>query len=109
MIRNAVQRGENVRKRAQKAFLELQISRSEPTELCRRSHTKAVFSELINWLDLFMAPNHERINQTINSLIACLRSGRRILICCPSWQVPRLQMNARSIWKSFSGGSALVL
>src|SRR5438552_5609127 len=48
----------------------------------RRSNTKAVFSELINWLDLFMAQNHERINQTINSFIACLRSGRRILEDC---------------------------
>ena len=43
---------------------------------------ESCFSELINWLDLFMAQNHERINQTINSLIACLRSGRRILEDC---------------------------
>jgi hypothetical protein len=37
----------NVLKAAQKVLFELQISRSGPTELCRRSHTKAVFSELI--------------------------------------------------------------
>jgi hypothetical protein len=43
---------------------------------------ESCFSELINWLDLFMAQNHERINRTINSFIACLRSGRRILEDC---------------------------
>ena len=43
---------------------------------------ESCFSELINWLDLFMAQNHKRINQTINSFIACLRSGRRILEDC---------------------------
>ena len=41
------QRCATLQKQAQKLFLELQISRSEPTELCRPSHTKAVFSELI--------------------------------------------------------------
>jgi hypothetical protein len=42
--KHAAQHPEKLRK---KPLLELQISRSEPTELCRRSHTKAVFSELI--------------------------------------------------------------
>jgi hypothetical protein len=44
------------RKHTQLVRLELQISRSEPTELCRRSHTKAVFSELIK------RSSNERIN-----------------------------------------------
>src|SRR5947208_4296658 len=60
---------------------------SETVSLSRFSNTKMPFgspkpAHHINWLDLFVTQNHERINQTINSLIACLRSGRRILEDC---------------------------
>ena len=36
----------------------------------------------IDWLGLFMAQNHKRTNQKINSLIVWLRSGQRILEHC---------------------------
>ena len=45
-----------------------------------RLHTVAKPRISNDWLDLFIAQNHERINQTINSLIVCLHSGTEILL-----------------------------
>src|SRR4030095_15860711 len=45
-----------------------------------RLHTCAKRGIPNDWLDLFIAQNHERINQTINSLIVCLHSGTEILL-----------------------------
>jgi hypothetical protein len=52
--------------------LELQISRSKPTELCRRSRTKAVFSELIK----------RSFNERINAGLAAegVRLARRRIL-----------------------------
>ena len=45
-----------------------------------RLHTVAKRGISNDWLDIFIAQNHERINQTINSLIVCLHSGTEILL-----------------------------
>jgi hypothetical protein len=55
-------------------------------ELCRRSHTKAVFSELINWLDLFMARNHEAIkpDDKLSHRVSALRTATASAKFCQS-------------------------
>jgi len=42
-----------------------------------RLHTVAKRGISNDWLDLFIAQNHERINKTINFLIVCLYSRHR--------------------------------